>query len=88
MSERLLRLFVTVGTRQFVAHVRTDELPGGAAAATVGALADRIRRAPRYAALCGSGTAPAPRVFLGTGGTFELLPSEPAAVLRDGDEIT
>lgn len=86
MSERLLRLFVTVGARQFVAHVRTDALPGGAGA-TVGQLVDGVRHCPRYAALCGDGTEGAPRVFLGAG-AFELLPTEPAAVLRDGDEIT
>ena len=87
MSERPLRLFVTVGAQQFVAHVGTPELPLDAHA-TVGELVDSLCRCPRYASRCTADPAARPRVFLGRSGAFELLPSEPACVLRDGDEIT
>ena len=85
MSEKSLRLFVTVSGRRFVVHLREQELHESSID-TVGKLAVFIQKNPRYAGLCGENRT-VPSVIMNDGG-FEVLPSEPLSVIRDNDEIT
>ena len=85
MTDRFLRLFVTVGVHRFVVHIEEQELRDNVVD-NVGKLAKYIQKNPRYSGLCGDENA-MPRVFMNSGG-FEVLPSEPLSFIRDNDEIT